>query len=85
VVLLCQRLLHPIILAHVQGKIPLELHGTLLRNGPGNYEYGEHARRHPFDGDGLVCSFAFRDGQVIARHKFVRTEALVRELTEGVL
>jgi all-trans-8'-apo-beta-carotenal 15,15'-oxygenase len=69
----------------MQGKIPLELHGTLLRNGPGNYEYGKDARRHPFDGDGLVCSFAFRDGQVTARHKFVRTEALVRELTEGVL
>jgi all-trans-8'-apo-beta-carotenal 15,15'-oxygenase len=70
---------------NMQGRIPSNLHGTLLRNGPGNYEYGEDVRRHPFDGDGLICSFAFKDGQVLVRQKFVRTEALVQEVTQGAL
>lgn len=76
---------YPLSFYRLQGQIPRNLHGTLLRNGPGNYEYGKNVRRHPFDGDGLVCSFAFKDGQVIVRQKFVRTEALVQELTQGVL
>ena len=35
--------------------------------------------RHPFDGDGMVCSFAFRDGKVFFRNKFVRTKGFLDE------
>lgn len=35
--------------------------------------------RHPFDGDGMVCSFAFRNGRAFFRNKFVRTKGFVDE------
>lgn len=38
----------------VEGTIPKELSGTLLRNGPGLFEIGDKKIAQPFDGDGLV-------------------------------
>jgi hypothetical protein len=36
------------------GRIPEELEGTLLRNGPGLFDIGSTAVNQPFDGDGMV-------------------------------
>ncbi len=36
------------------GRIPQELEGTLLRNGPGLFDIGSAAVNQPFDGDGMV-------------------------------
>ncbi len=38
----------------VEGTIPPELRGTLLRNGPGLFEVGDKRIAQPFDGDGMV-------------------------------
>ncbi len=38
----------------VEGTIPKELRGTLLRNGPGLFEIGNKRIAQPFDGDGMV-------------------------------
>jgi all-trans-8'-apo-beta-carotenal 15,15'-oxygenase len=38
----------------VEGVVPKELQGTLLRNGPGLFEVGKQKIAQPFDGDGLV-------------------------------
>lgn len=38
----------------VEGTIPKDLEGTLLRNGPGLFEVGNKKIAQPFDGDGLV-------------------------------
>ena len=67
----------------VQGEIPADLRGTMLRNGPGNFEFGEDRMCHPFDGDGLICSFAFSDEGVLARRKFVRTAHMQEEMAAG--
>ena len=40
-------------IAHA-GKIPEDLEGTLLRNGPGLFEIGGIPVSQPFDGDGMV-------------------------------
>jgi len=39
--------------------------------------------RHAFDGDGMVCSFAFQGGKCYFRNKFVRTEGFVAEQVGG--
>jgi carotenoid cleavage dioxygenase-like enzyme len=38
---------------------------------------------HPFDGDGLICSFAIKQGEVLARRKFVRTQDMQKEMAAG--
>jgi len=63
----------------VEGQIPPDLSGTLFRNGPGLFEQGGQAYRHPFDGDGMICAIAFRNGTAHFRNRFVRTEGYVAE------
>ena len=41
------------------------LNGTLLRNGPGILERGGQWVHHPFDGDGMITSIKFENGQYI--------------------
>ena len=71
--------------ASMQGAIPLDLHGTLLRNGPGNFDYGHSTLSNMFDGDGLITAFAFDGGDVTVRRRFVRTKVLKQEMTSGLL
>jgi all-trans-8'-apo-beta-carotenal 15,15'-oxygenase len=67
----------------IQGKIPLELRGTFLRNGPGfNVVYGTQLK-HPIDGDGLIVALSFRDGRVFYHSKFVETKNHVEEKKAG--
>ena len=40
------------------------LNGTLLRNGPGILERGGQWVHHPFDGDGMITSIKFENGQL---------------------
>jgi len=67
----------------VDGQIPLELEGTLFRNGPGLLDIHGYPVRHPFDGDGMVNSIAFKQGQAFYRNRFVRTEGYVAEQKAG--
>lgn len=67
----------------VAGAIPAELHGTLFRNGPGLLEVGGHPLHHPFDGDGLVASFSFKDGRAFYRSRYVGTEGYQAERRAG--
>lgn len=62
-----------------EGEVPAELRGVLYRNGPGtNASFGV-PYAHPFDGDGHVVRFAFEEGRVRYRNRFVRTRERVRE------
>ncbi|XP_065661053.1 apocarotenoid-15,15'-oxygenase isoform X1 [Hydra vulgaris] len=55
----------------IEGKIPLDIHGSLIRNGPGiNEVYGKKLK-HPIDGDGMVCKLTLYDGKVHFHSKFV--------------
>jgi all-trans-8'-apo-beta-carotenal 15,15'-oxygenase len=67
----------------IEGKIPEELSGTLFRNGPGLLDIGDSAIHHPFDGDGMISAFSFKDGQAYYRNRFVQTEAYQREKEVG--
>jgi all-trans-8'-apo-beta-carotenal 15,15'-oxygenase len=63
----------------IEGQIPLELEGTLFRNGPGLLDINGQHLHHPFDGDGMICAIAFSQGRAHFRNRFVRTEGYLAE------
>ncbi|XP_061661279.1 beta,beta-carotene 15,15'-dioxygenase [Syngnathoides biaculeatus] len=60
--------------AEVKGNIPSWLQGTLLRNGPGIFSVGDTSYDHWFDGMSIMHSFSFKDGEVIHRSRFLRSD-----------
>lgn len=66
----------------VEGKIPVGLTGTLMRNGPALFERNGFKKAW-LDGDGMVASLAFKDGKAYFRNKFVRTPGFVKEEEQG--
>lgn len=67
----------------IEGIIPPELEGTLFRNGPGLLDIGGIPIHHPFDGDGMINAFSFKNGKAYFRNRFVRTEAFIEEQEAG--
>eukprot|EP00879_Flechtneria_rotunda_P000885 GHRR01001012.1.p1 GENE.GHRR01001012.1~~GHRR01001012.1.p1 ORF type:complete len:699 (+),score=220.59 GHRR01001012.1:1081-3177(+) len=67
----------------IEGEIPKELHGTYFRNGPGLQVTNKNYSRHPFDGDGMICRFSFRDGKLHFKNKFVHTKGFLAEQAAG--
>mmetsp|Transcript_19749 Transcript_19749/g.62829 ORF Transcript_19749/g.62829 Transcript_19749/m.62829 type:complete len:585 (-) Transcript_19749:135-1889(-) len=66
----------------VEGEIPKEIEGTLLRNGPALFERDGFSKEF-LDGDGMVSTVAIKDGKAYFRNKFVRTPGLVTEEKQG--
>uniref|UniRef100_A0A8C5H0D6 Beta,beta-carotene 15,15'-dioxygenase-like n=1 Tax=Gouania willdenowi TaxID=441366 RepID=A0A8C5H0D6_GOUWI len=60
--------------AEVKGNIPSWLQGTLLRNGPGIFSVGDTTYNHWFDGMAIMNSFTFKDGEVVHRSRFLRSD-----------
>ena len=58
----------------IEGKLPEQLQGSLLRNGPAKLERGDIRYRHLFEGDGMIQQFRFIDGKVLHRGRFVQTQ-----------
>ena len=48
----------------VRGEIPDWLTGTLVRNGPAQFEVGERPFNHWFDGFAMLHKFSFANGRV---------------------
>ncbi len=59
----------------VKGNLPKWLSGTLVRNGPGKHEVGEHKYKHWFDGLAMLHAFSFANGKVSYANKFLESEA----------
>jgi carotenoid cleavage dioxygenase len=66
----------------VVGEIPRDLAGVYLRNTE-NPLIAAGPLYHPFDGDGMLHSIAFRDGSASYRNRFVRTLGLAAEQAAG--
>ena len=66
----------------VVGEIPRDLAGVYLRNTE-NPLIAAGPLYHPFDGDGMLHSIAFRDGAASYRNRFVRTRGLAAEQEAG--
>lgn len=63
----------------VQGRVPAGLKGTLYRNGPGQFSYGDEYATHWFDGDGLIHRIKIEDGAATHSGRFVQTPKRIAE------
>lgn len=61
--------------AQVRGHIPEWLNGSLLRVGPGKFEFGKDKYNHWFDGMALLHQFRMEKGMVTYRSKFLQSDA----------
>ena len=62
-----------------KGKKIDNLNGKLLRNGPGILERNGQWVHHPFDGDGMITSIKFINGEAFLTNKFVKTKGFLEE------
>lgn len=46
------------------GHIPEWISGTVVRVGPGKFEFGEDKMKHWFDGHAIVHKFTLKQGKV---------------------
>lgn len=74
---------HDDVVMPLRGQIPQGLAGALYRNGPGRLERGGAPYGHLFDGDGMICRYAFDDDGVRFSNRFVRTRWFEREEAAG--
>jgi len=63
----------------VEGRIPVELNGTLYRNGPALFENFGRRYSHWFDGDGAVSAVRLSGGRAQGAIKLVQSEGLAEE------
>ncbi|XP_055129096.1 carotenoid-cleaving dioxygenase, mitochondrial isoform X2 [Symphalangus syndactylus] len=60
--------------ARVWGHFPKWLNGSLLRIGPGKFEFGKDRYNHWFDGMALLHQFRMAKGTVTYRSKFLQSD-----------
>ncbi len=70
-------------LADIEGQIPKEIEGHLLRVGPGLKVHHNTRLHHFFDGDAFYQSFRFSQGQVKFSAQFIETPERVEEKKAG--
>ncbi len=66
----------------VSGRIPPEIAGAYMRNGP-NPQFQPISYTYPLDGDGMIHAVYFEDGRASYRNRFVRTRAYEIEHAAG--
>ena len=66
----------------VEGEIPEDLAGVYLRNTE-TAVFEPAKRYHPFDGDGMIHSIGFANGEATYANRFVRTEGFLAEQEAG--
>lgn len=62
----------------ISGRIPRELRGAYMRNGP-NPRFKPIYYAYPMDGDGMIHAVYFENGQARYRNRFVQTSGFVTE------
>jgi carotenoid cleavage dioxygenase-like enzyme len=66
----------------ISGRIPPELRGAYMRNGP-NPLFKPIAFNYPMDGDGMIHAIYFENGRARYRNRFVETPGLKAERRAG--
>lgn len=70
-------------LQDIEGEVPKELKGRLLRVGPGNKVNHKTRLKHFFDGDAFYQSFVFNNGEVSFEADYIQTPEREQELKSG--
>ena len=71
--------------AELSGSVPDWLEGTLFRNGPGRYQFGNKVYKHLFDGQSCVHKFKITGGKVLYSNRILETNSYVKTTTENRL
>ena len=66
----------------VTGKIPEWVNGTLYKNGPGRFEFGDLSYEHLFDGQACIQKFKIINGVVEYSNKLLETQSYCKTLKE---
>jgi carotenoid cleavage dioxygenase-like enzyme len=66
-----------------RGTVPAWLKGTLLRNGPAQFEVGPNRFRHWFDGLAMLHRFSIAGGQVSYANRFLRSHPYRKAVETG--
>jgi carotenoid cleavage dioxygenase-like enzyme len=69
----------------IRGEIPEWVNGTLFRNGPGRFDYGDKSLKHLFDGHSCIHKFKVENGKVFYSNKFQETKSFTKTLNEDKL
>ena len=69
----------------LKGKIPDWVSGTLFRNGPGRFEFGDKKHTHLFDGHSCIHKYKIAGGKVFYSNKFLETKCHTKTLAENRL
>lgn len=56
-----------------QGRIPSYISGTVYRNGPGIYEWGNTTYDHMFDPNGILQAIRIQDGRVMYNSNVIKS------------
>ncbi|MFN8530551.1 MAG: carotenoid oxygenase family protein [Anaerolineae bacterium] len=67
----------------VHGQIPTWLTGTLLRNGPGQFEVSHADYPHWFDGLCMMHRYTFQNGKVSFANKFLQSQSYLQDNANG--
>jgi beta,beta-carotene 9',10'-dioxygenase len=67
----------------VEGRLPDWLRGTLVRNGPAQFEVGSEKFNHWFDGLAMLHAFSFQKGRVGYANRFLRSSQYRAAREEG--
>ena len=66
-----------------EGALPDWLTGTLIRNGPAQFEVGKQDYNHWFDGPAMLHAFRVGDGAGEYRNRFVESKSRQEALDRG--
>ncbi|CAG5104199.1 Oidioi.mRNA.OKI2018_I69.chr1.g1139.t1.cds [Oikopleura dioica] len=72
----------PIELTEITGNIPEWLEGSIYRNGPGRYEYGNDTFKHLFDPSAMIQKLKFENGSVFYQRRLINSTHTMRNLEE---
>ena len=75
-------ILEPIELTEIAGKVPEWLEGSIYRNGPGRYEYGNDTFKHLFDPSAMIQKLKFENGRVFYQRRLINSTHTMRNLEE---
>ena len=69
----------PTPLSVIEGEIPVNLRGSLYRNGPARLSRGDRRVGHWFDGDGAILAVHFTDTGATGIYRYVQTQGYLDE------